>query len=318
MIKTDVFKCAERLSPYILRTPLVESEVLSDAIGRKVYLKLETFQKTGAFKFRGAMNRLLLLGPKAGENGVVTASSGNHGLGMSLGSRILGLKCTVAMPQRAPEVKQAKARKYGAEVILNGNSYDEAAEFAKNLALETNRTYVPSFNDPAIIEGQGTILKEICEDLPDVGLVVAPIGGGGLMAGLLSARSLVKPELQIVGAEPSGAASMKAALDAGKPVTLDEMNTIADGVAVKTAGDITFEVISRWKPDIVIVTDDEIREAQWLLINGAKVMAESAAAVPVAALRRLPEKNLPNNIVCVITGGNIDADELAKLAGSHV
>jgi len=316
MYKTDVVECSGRLAPYIFRTPLVESEALSELVGRKVYLKLETFQKTGAFKFRGAMNRLLTLDEAMKKNGVVTASSGNHGLGMSLGSKILGIKCTVAMPLRAPEVKQQRAKRYGSEVVLHGDTYDEAAEYAKKLAKETNRTYVPSFNDPAIIEGQGTILKEILDEVPDTGLVVAPIGGGGLVAGLLSARAQLKPDLRIVGAEPTGAASMKAALEAGKPVTLDRLDTIADGVAVKTAGDITFAVISRRNPEIVVVTDDEIKECQRLLITAAKVIAEPAAAVSVAALRRLPKEDLPEKVACVITGANVDPEDVIDVLKS--
>ncbi len=313
MCRFDVLKCADRLLPYVLKTPLVESETLSELTARKIYLKLETFQKTGAFKVRGAMNFLLGLCDDAKKAGVVTASSGNHALGMSFGSSILGIPATAVMPFGAPEVKRCKAEKYGAEVILHGCCYDEAAEHAYAFAKDTGRLFVPSFDDFAIIEGQGTILKEILDDLPDVGLVVAPIGGGGLVAGLLSACRQIMPGLGIVGAEPEGAAAMAAAIRAGSPVTLDGLDTGADGVAVKRVGDLTFQVVFECRPEIVIVTDEEIKRAQLLLLREAKVVAELAGSVPVAALFKMPPEALPDKVVCVITGANLDPRGLAAI-----
>jgi threonine dehydratase len=312
----DMTKCIERLRPYITKTPLVESEVLSEAAGTKVYLKLESFQKTGAFKFRGAINYLLSLDEKERESGVVTASSGNHGLGMSLGSKILGVRCTVVMPERAPLVKQERAKKYGSEVIVHGETYDDAADYARNLGEKRGCAYVPSFNNPAIMEGQGTILAEILEDLPDTDLVVAPIGGGGLIAGLIIAKDQLKPDIAVIGAEPTGAASMKASLESGKLMTLERLDTIADGVAVKTVGDLTFDVVRRENLSVVEVVDDDIKEAQKTLLTGAKVLSEPAGAVSVAAVIKMASigKNpLPRKVVCVITGANMDLEDLKNM-----
>jgi threonine dehydratase len=302
----DVVECTKRLKPWIIRTPLVESEALSDIAGSRVYLKLETFQKTGAFKFRGAINYLLSLDADKRQKGVVTASSGNHGLGMSLGSKLLGLECKVVMPTSAPVVKQERARGYGATVVLNGHSYDEAALYARNLAEKEGCVYVPSFNHPAIMEGQGTILAEISEDLPDVECVIAPIGGGGLLAGLLLARSGLGIRTEIIGVEPEGAASMNAAMKAGELVTLESLNTIADGVAVKTAGDLTFDIIQREKPGIVVIDDDSIRKAQRIMKMEAKVLSEPAGAVSVAGMLKLSQVRKFGNVVCVVTGANMD------------
>jgi len=314
MFQFDIVKCRERLNPWIIKTPVVESETLSEITGKRVYLKLETLQKTGAFKFRGAMNYLLTLTPDLRKKGVITASSGNHGLGMSLGSKLLGVKCTVVMPLRAPLTKQERAKKYGAKVVLYGDSYDEAAAYAKHLAEREDSAYVPSFNNPSIMEGQGTILAEIASELPDVDTVIVPIGGGGLIAGLLLAKEDLGLNCNIIGAEPEGAASMKASLEAGKLVTLDSLETIADGVAVKTVGDLTFKVVSQKRPDIVIVSDEEIKRAQKLMLTQAKVLSEPAGAVSVAALLspNLSPEN-PEKVVCVITGANLDEEGLREL-----
>ncbi len=308
----DVRECVKRLKPYIIKTPLVESEVLSDLAGIPVYLKLETFQKTGAFKFRGAMNYLLSLDSQKREAGVITASSGNHGLGMSLGSKLLGVKCTVVMPTKAPLVKQQKAKKYGSNVVLYGDSYDEAASYAESLAKQQGAAYVPSFNHPAIMEGQGTILYEIQEDLPDVECVMAPVGGGGLLAGLLVAREGLGVQAEVIGVEPEGAASMKAAMDAGELVTLPSLNTIADGVAVKTAGNLTFDVIYDKRPEIIIVDDECVKQTQKLMMTEAKVLAEPAGAVSVAGLLKLSGRGRFKNVVCVVSGANMDESQLAK------
>lgn len=309
----NVIECAKNLKLYTIRTPLVESEVLSDLFGIPIYLKLETFQRTAAFKFRGAMNYLLKLSPEERQAGVITASSGNHGLGMALGSKLLGIKCTVVMPIKAPLTKQQKAQKYGSRVLLYGNSYDEAACCAESLAKDEGAMYVPSFNHPAIIEGQGTILCEIIEDLPEVQNVVAPVGGGGLLAGLLVAKEELGVETRIVGVEPEGAACMQAAVCNGKPVTLPFIDTIADGAAVRTAGDITFDIVYSRRPTIITVEDVQIEDVQRILITEAKVLAEAAGALSVAGLSGLEEiLNHSRNVVCIVSGANIDQSELIR------
>lgn len=309
----NIERCQKRLQPYIYRTPLVQSEILSEMTNKNVYLKLESFQKTGAFKYRGSLNYLLTLPPEEAKYGVMTASSGNHGLGMSLGARLLGYGCAVVMPSHAPIVKQERARNYGAEVILYGESYDDAANYAQCLAQERGWAYVPSFNHPAIIEGQGTILWEIKEQLPSTQLIITPIGGGGIVAGLLQANEQLGTGYHIWGVEPEGAACMHASLRAGRQVTLDKLETYADGVAVRTPGDITFAVVQYYRPELFTVSEDHIKEAQMLLLTKAKVVAEPAAAVAIAGLlnRELPKEI--ENIVCVITGANVDEKGLRHL-----
>lgn len=313
MADFDIQACAKRLEPWIIKTPLVEVEALSQRTGKKVYLKLESLQRTGAFKFRGAMNYMLSLGEAEAERGVITASSGNHGLGMSLGGKLRGIKCTVVMPVSAPLTKQERAKGYGATLVLHGNDYDEAQQYAQKLAEEHGYTYVPSFNHRAIIEGQGTIFNEIVKELPQVDMVVAPVGGGGMLAGLLIAREQSGMDVEIVGVEPTGAASMQASLAAGRQTTLPTMQTIADGVAVRTPGSLNFEIISRFNPPMWQVSDEGILAVQKLLLQESKLIVETAGAVSVAGLLAA---NLPaeiETVVCVISGANLDLANLAKL-----
>lgn len=313
MADFDIQACAKRLEPWIIKTPLVEVEALSQRTGKKVYLKLESLQRTGAFKFRGAMNYMLSLGEAEAERGVITASSGNHGLGMSLGGKLRGIKCTVVMPVSAPLTKQERAKGYGATLVLHGNDYDEAQQYAQKLAEEHGYTYVPSFNHRAIIEGQGTIFNEIVKELPQVDMVVAPVGGGGMLAGLLIAREQSGMEVEIVGVEPTGAASMQASLAAGRQTILPTMQTIADGVAVRTPGSLNFEIISSFNPPMWQVSDEEILAVQKLLLQESKLIVETAGAVSVAGLLAA---NLPaeiETVVCVISGANLDLANLAKL-----
>jgi threonine dehydratase len=309
----DVRECTRRLAPWIIKTPLVEADCLSHVTGKRVFLKLESMQRTGAFKFRGAMNYMLMVDRTEAARGVITASSGNHGLGMSLGGKLLGLACTVVMPETAPQVKQERARGYGATVVLHGGCYDEAQDHAKALAEREGYAYVPSFNHPAIIEGQGTIMGEILSELPDTHMVVSPVGGGGLISGLLVAREQLGSSAEIVGVEPFGAASMHASLQEGKLVTLKAMETIADGVAVRTPGNLTFDIVSRLKPDITRVSDEEIVKAQRYLLSEFKLIVESAAAVPVAALLNRDGFDHVQNVVIIITGANLDLSYLKGL-----
>lgn len=313
MANFDIRACAKRLEPWIVKTPLVEVDALSQRVGKKVYLKLESLQRTGAFKFRGAMNYMLTLPQAEAERGVITASSGNHGLGMSLGGKLRGIKCTVVMPVSAPLTKQERAKAYGATLVLHGNDYDEAQQYAQMLAEQHGYTYVPSFNHRAIIEGQGTIFNEIVKELPQVDMVVVPVGGGGMLAGLLVAKEQSEIDVQIVGVEPTGAASMQASLAAGRQTTLSTMETVADGVAVRTPGSLNLEIISRFNPPMWQVTDEEILAAQKLLLHESKLIVETAGAVPVAGLLAAQLPEAVENVVCVISGANLDLLTLAKL-----
>lgn len=304
---------ALRLGGHIIKTPLVEIESLSRHPGKRVFLKLESMQRTGAFKFRGAMNYMLTLPESEASRGVITASSGNHGLGMSLAGQLLGVSCTVVMPKSAPEVKQRRARQYGATVVLHGSCYDEAQDHAKLLAAEQSLIYVPSFNHPAIIAGQGTILKEIMEELPETQLVVAPVGGGGLISGLLVARQEFGFTPYLVGVEPTLAACMQASLEGGQLITLSEMSTVADGVAVRTPGDLNYALVERFRPQLAQVNDEAILAAQRYLLHEAKLLVETAGAVPVAALLEGAVDSAAETVVCVISGANMDLGYLRDM-----
>ncbi len=308
-----VAQAARRLQSHIIKTPLVEIEALSERTGKRVFVKLESLQRTGAFKFRGAMNYMLTLAQDEADKGVITASSGNHGLGMSLAGMLRGLSCTVVMPESAPEVKQRRARQYGATVILAGTCYDEAQEHAKLLAAERSLTYVPSFNHPAIIAGQGTILKEIMEELPDTEVVLAPVGGGGLISGLLLARDEYGFSPALVGVEPVNAACMQASVANGKLTTLSHMSTVADGVAVRTPGHLNFAMVERFNPQLVRVSDASILAAQKFLLQEAKLIVETAGAVPVAALLSGLLQTEAKTIVCVVSGANLDLSYLRDM-----
>ncbi|MBC7340326.1 MAG: pyridoxal-phosphate dependent enzyme [Firmicutes bacterium] len=311
----DVFEARQRIRREVVRTPLLSPEALGKRLGAGVWLKLENFQRTGAFKFRGALNCVLkLVGTRAGADlRLVTASSGNHALGMSLAGKIAGAKVTVVMPERAPMVKQQKARAYGAHVVLHGACYDDAQLHARCLAAEAGAVYVPSFNHPDIMAGQGTIALEVLEDLPEPGLVVFPIGGGGLAAGMAVVLRALVPRARLVGVQAEGAASMKVSLEQGRLVELPSVDTVADGIAVRRPGELTFSVLQRLLDDVVVVSDREILEAMGVLIE-ASVVVEPAGAAAVAAL--LADKvgaNQGECVIAVVTGGNVDAALLREV-----
>ncbi|MFP4457018.1 MAG: threonine/serine dehydratase [Clostridia bacterium] len=308
----DILAAQKRLSPWIIKTPLVENEFLSKKTGKKVFLKLESMQRTGAFKFRGAMNYMIKLDKEEAKKGVITASSGNHGLGMSLSGKLNGVNCTVVMPTNAPKSKQKRAKEYGAKVILKGLCYDDAQEHAKELAKENNLSYVPSFNHQDIIEGQGTILAEIIQDQPDVDMVIVPVGGGGMLAGLLVAKEQLGVTCDVVGVEPFGACGMKQSLELGKVTTVENMNTLADGVAVRTPGDLNFSIAKKYMPKLLNTTDEQILKTQELLLKQSKIIVETAGGVSVSGILNniLPDE--VKVIVCVISGANLDLIQLKE------
>ncbi len=308
-----VAQAAARLAGQIIKTPLVEIDSLSELVGKRVFLKLESMQRTGSFKFRGATNFMLTMPYDATTRGVITGSSGSHGLGMSLAGRMRGLKCTVVMPERTPEIKQRRAQQYGATVVLYGAGFDEAQAHAKALAAEQSLTYVPSFDHPAIIAGQGTILKEIMEELPQTQLVLAPVGGGGLLSGLLVAREEYGYNTEIAGIEPTLAACMSASVEAGGVTTLSHMSTVAEGVAVRTPGALTYALVERLCPRLAQVSDEAILAAQQYLLHEAKLLAETAGAVSVAALLAGAVDSAAETVVCVISGANMDLGYLRNM-----
>ncbi len=307
----SVLQAQAVLTGKIVRTPLIRCHSL-DRNGLEIYLKLENFQRTGAFKFRGCLNKVARLSPAARRRGLVAASSGNHAQGLALAGALKNLKVTIVMPEGSARSKIAGTRAYGAEVILHGAVYDDAYRHALALAENTGATYVHSFDDPDIIAGQGTIGLEILEDLPEVDAVVAPIGGGGLISGLGVVLKNTRPDVLLVGCQSQGAPSMVESLRTGQLCELVSINTLADGIAVRRPGELTFRLAQHYLDRAVVVPDRAIARAVNTLATRAKIVAEPAAAAPWAAIE---EGLIPldaGKVVCVITGGNIDAPLLSR------
>ena len=299
------------LSGVIRNTSLVYSPAFSKATGNQIYIKPENMQVTGAYKIRGAYYKISTLSDEAKARGLVTASAGNHAQGVAYAAQAAGVSATIVMPTTTPLVKVNNTKDYGAKVVLHGETFDDAAELAAKLSEEEGLTYVHPFNDPAIATGQGTISYEIFQDLPDVDVILVPIGGGGLATGVSTLAKLLNPNVTVIGVEPSGAASMKASLDAGHVVTLDRVETIADGVAVKTPGDQIFPYIQKNIDDIITIPDDELVDAFLDMMEKHKMIVENAGLLPIAALSHL--KCRGKNVVPVLSGGNMDVITVASL-----
>ena len=293
------------LSGVIRNTSLVYSPAFSKATGNQIYIKPENMQVTGAYKIRGAYYKISTLSDEEKARGLVTASAGNHAQGVAYAAQAAGVSATIVMPTTTPLVKVNNTKDYGAKVVLHGETFDDAAELAAKLSEEEGLTYVHPFNDPAIATGQGTISYEIFQDLPDVDVILVPIGGGGLATGVSTLAKLLNPNVTVIGVEPSGAASMKASLDAGHVVTLDRVETIADGVAVKTPGDQIFPYIQKNIDDIITIPDDELVDAFLDMMEKHKMIVENAA------LSHL--KCRGKNVVPVLSGGNMDVITVASL-----
>ena len=273
------------LSGVIRNTSLVYSPAFSKATGNQIYIKPENMQVTGAYKIRGAYYKISTLSDEEKARGLVTASAGNHAQGVAYAAQAAGVSATIVMPTTTPLVKVNNTKDYGAKVVLHGETFDDAAELAAKLSEEEGLTYVHPFNDPAIATGQGTISYEIFQDLPDVDVILVPIGGGGLATGVSTLAKLLNPNVTVIGVEPSGAASMKASLEAGHVVTLPTANTIADGVAVKTPGDQIFPYIQKNIDDIITIPDDELVDAFLDMMEKHKMIVENAGLLTIAALR---------------------------------
>ena len=299
------------LSGVIRNTSLVYSPAFSKATGNQIYIKPENMQVTGAYKIRGAYYKISTLSDEEKARGLVTASAGNHAQGAAYAAQAAGGAATIVMPTTTPLVKVNNTKDYGAKVVLHGETFDDAAELAAKLSEEEGLTYVHPFNDPAIATGQGTISYEIFQDLPDVDVILVPIGGGGLATGVSTLAKLLNPNVTVIGVEPSGAASMKASLDAGHVVTLDRVETIADGVAVKTPGDQIFPYIRKNIDDIITIPDDELVDAFLDMMEKHKMIVENAGLLPIAALSHL--KCRGKNVVPVLSGGNMDVITVASL-----
>ena len=307
----DFMEARERLNTVITKTKLIHSSVFSKETGNDVYIKPENLQRTGAFKIRGAYNKIAKLTEEEKKRGVIAASAGNHAQGVALAAQKLGIKAVIVMPKHTPLIKVEATRRYGAEVILTGEVYDEAYEYAKKLQEKEGYTFVHPFNDEDVIEGQGTIALEVLEELPDADIILVPIGGGGLISGIASAAKLKNPLIKIIGVEPEGAASALEARKSHHVVELDEANTIADGTAVKKIGDITFDYIEKYVDDIVTVSDYELMAAFLVLVEKHKIVAENSGILAVAGLKKLNVTG--KKIISIISGGNIDVLTISSM-----
>ena len=311
MLTLESFKAARSVLQAVLRpTPLIHSPYLSKNCGNSVYLKPENMQATGAYKLRGAYYKISTLTQEEKDRGLVTASAGNHAQGVAYAAQAAGVAATIVMPTTTPLVKVNNTKDYGARVVLHGEVFDDAAELAAKMAEEEGLTYVHPFNDLTLATGQGTIAYEIFQDLPDVDVILVPIGGGGLAAGVSTLAKLLNPHVEVIGVEPTGAASMQASLEAGHVVTLPA-TTIADGVAVKTPGDKVFPYVQKNVDRIITIDDSELVEAFLDVMERHKMVVENAGLLPVAALRHLDCKG--KNVVCVLSGGNMDVITMSSL-----
>jgi threonine dehydratase len=312
MMTLEDFKAAGRiLSGVIADTDLVYSAAFSKATGNNVYIKPENMQVTGAYKIRGAYFKLSTLSEEEKTRGLVTASAGNHAQGVAYAAQAAGVKATIIMPTTTPLVKVNNTKDMGARVILHGETFDDAADLAQRLVTEEGLTYIPPFNDLAVATGQGTIAYEIFQSLPDVDIILVPIGGGGLAAGVATMAKLLNPNVKVIGVEPEGAACMKASLEAGAVTTLPKVETIADGVAVKTPGDLVFPYIQHNIDEIITINDAELVDAFLDMMEKHKMIVENAGLLPVAALSHLDCKG--KNVVSVLSGGNMDVITVASL-----
>ncbi|MFL5807003.1 MAG: threonine ammonia-lyase [Roseiflexaceae bacterium] len=310
----DIQAARRTLRDVIIATPTLPAERLSQELGARVVLKAENTQRSGSFKIRGAYNTISRLSPAERERGVIAHSAGNHAQGVALAARLLGVPATIVMPERAPLTKVAATRRYGAEVILHGATFDDAGTRAREVQHERDLTYVHAFNDERVIAGQGTIGLEIVEALPDLGLLVVPIGGGGLIGGVALAVKALMPDVRIVGVQAAGCAPVAASLAAGEPITAPAARTIADGIAVKRPGDLTLPLIRELVADVVTVDDDEIARGIAYVVQHARLVVEGAGAAGVAALLGGKVVPRPGEMVCVIMGGgNIDGNLLVRV-----
>jgi threonine dehydratase len=295
-------------------TPLLSSDRLSDDVGGRVFIKAENTQRAGSFKLRGAYTKMVSLSPAERQRGVIAHSAGNHAQGVALAARLLGAPATVVMPEYAPLAKVAATKRYGAEVVLHGQSFDDAGNHAQALCEEHSYSYVHAFDDPKVIAGQGTVGLEILDELPDVGTLVVPIGGGGLIGGIATVVRALKPKTRIIGVQAEGCPSIRLSLAAGKPVVVPEARTIADGIAVKKPGGLTLPLIRDLVDDVLTVDEEEIARGIVYALQNLRFVAEGAGAVGIAAL--LTEKIRPHageDLCVVLSGGNIDANFLARV-----
>ena len=304
-------EASEAVSKVTQETKLVYSEYYSSQTGNKVYFKPENMQYTGAYKVRGAYYKISTLSEEEKQRGLITASAGNHAQGVAYAAKLAGIPATIVMPTPTPLIKINRTKGYGAEVVLAGDVFDEACEYAYKLAEERGLTFVHPFNDLAVATGQGTIAMEIIKELPTVDYILVPIGGGGLCAGVSTLAKLLNPKIKVIGVEPAGANCMQESLKAGHVVALPTVNTIADGTAVKCPGDKIFPYIQENVDEIITVEDSELIVAFLDMVENHKMIVENSGLLTVAALKHLDVKK--KKIVSVLSGGNMDVITMASI-----
>ena len=312
MLTLDRFEEASEIVKKVTQeTKLVYSEYLSEQTGNKVYLKPENMQFTGAYKVRGAYYKISTLTEEERQRGLITASAGNHAQGVAYAAKRYGAKATIVMPTTTPLIKVNRTKSYGAEVVLYGDVYDEACAKAYELAEEHGYTFIHPFDDPAVATGQGTIAMEIFQELPLVEYILVPIGGGGLATGVSTLAKLLNPKIKVIGVAPAGANCMQESLQTGEVVTLPQVNTIADGTAVKTPGSKIFPYIQENLDDIITVHDDELIVAFLDMVENHKMIVENSGLLTVAALKHLSVKD--KRVVSILSGGNMDVITMSSV-----
>ncbi|SUQ43412.1 threonine ammonia-lyase [Clostridium neonatale] len=312
MMTLEKFEQAyDAVQKVIIKTKLVYSDFYSESTGNKVYLKPENMQKTGAYKIRGAYYKISTLTDEERNRGLITASAGNHAQGVAYAAKLYGIKATIVMPTTTPLMKVNRTKAYGADVILHGDVYDEACDYALKLAEENGYTFIHPFDDLDVATGQGSIAMEIVKELPTVDVILVPIGGGGLATGVSTLAKLLNPNIKVIGVEPAGANCMQESLRKGEVVTLPFVDTIADGTAVKTPGSKIFLYIQENIDDIITIEDHELIGAFLDMLENHKMLAENSGLLTVAALKHLDCKN--KKVVSIISGGNMDVITFASL-----
>ncbi len=312
MLTLDKFEeAAEKVKEVTLNTNLVYSEYFSSVSGNKVYFKPENMQYTGAYKVRGAYYKISTLSEEERSKGLITASAGNHAQGVAYAAKIYGVKAVIVMPTTTPLIKVNRTKSYGAEVVLYGNVYDEACEYAMKLAKEEGYTFIHPFNDLDVATGQGSIAMEIIKELPTVDYILVPIGGGGLATGVSVLAKLLNPKIKVIGVEPAGANCMQESLKAGKVVTLPAVNTIADGTAVKTPGNLLFPYLQENLDDIITVEDRELIVAFLDMVENHKMIVENSGLLTAAAVKHIKDNG--KKIVAILSGGNMDVITMSSI-----
>ncbi|MEB8690503.1 threonine ammonia-lyase [Bacillus thuringiensis] len=312
---TDIKKAKEILDVNARKTPLVKSFYLTSKTGGEIYLKLENMQLTGSFKFRGAFNKISQLTNEEKERGVIACSAGNHAQGVALSSHLLGIKSKIVMPTSAPQAKVDATRGYGSEVILYGDTFDDAKAKCEEIIKETGETYLHPYDDVEVMAGQGTIGLDILDDMWDVDTVIVPIGGGGIISGIAVALKSFNPSINIIGVQADNVHGMKASYDAGRILEHYEAPTIADGCAVKIPGNLTFEIVKDLVDDIVTVSEEELEVAMKDLLQRGKAVVEGAGALATAALLagKVDKYVKGKKVVAVISGGNVDLKRISTV-----